>query len=60
MSWSPTQEDIDRVKMLRQMELSLREQVRRKEIEVEELKRQNSFARYVLQFFDDENTTTNS
>lgn len=55
MSWPPTQTDVDRVRFLRQMELSLKDEARRKNIKIKELKKQNSFAKYVLQFFEEEN-----
>ncbi len=54
MSWPPTQEDAERVKFLRQMELALKDEARTKKMEISELKKQNSFAKYVLQFFEEE------
>jgi len=55
MSWPPTENDIRRAKMMRQMMLSLREQARREQTKIKKLQMQNQFARYVLQFFDQEN-----
>jgi len=59
MSWPPTQTDVDRVKFLRQMELALKDEARRKNIQIQKLKQQNTFAKYVLQFFEEENTINN-
>lgn len=56
MAWPPTEKDVDRVRFLRQMEHSLREEARRKKMKIQELEKQNAFARYVLQFFEEENS----
>ena len=54
MSWTPTEKDAEKVKFLRQMELSLRDEARRKKKELSEIEEQNEFANYVLNFFETE------
>lgn len=50
----PTTEDIERVKFFRQLEFSLREEARRKQKQIDQLKEENTFAKYVLEVFDEE------
>lgn len=51
-SWPPSQAEIDRIKFLRQMEMNLKEQARRKEKEIAKLKEENALAKYILNTYE--------